>query len=401
MRILLAHNYYQRRGGEDAVFENEAKLLEDRGHTVIRHAASNNSIETIVDKASAFAKVTWNAGAARTIGDLVARTQPDILHVHNFFPLFSPSIYDAARKQGVAVVQTLHNYRLGCASGFLTRQGVPCELCIGRLPLPAIQNRCYRDSLVGSIAVAGMITAHKWRGTWQSHVDRFIALTDYAREKISAIGVPLDRISVKPNFVPDPGYHEHGERSGAVFVGRLAPEKGIQGLVSLWTDMPESLTIAGAGPLAEALKVAAAPNVTFLGHLGADDLMAAYRRARFIVLPSTGVESMPITLLEAWATGMPAIAFKHSAFAELIEDGVTGLLVPSGDFGALGSAIAWAFANPESVAAMGRAARAHYAQRFTPDANYEQLLNVYRAARETLTSPRVAPRSKADLAKQS
>lgn len=392
MRILLAHNYYQRRGGEDAVFENEAELLEQRGHTVIRYVANNKSIETFVDKALTFKRAFWNTDAARDLGAVMERERPDILHTHNFFPLLSPSIYDAARRGGVPVVQTLHNYRLGCASGFLTRDGETCELCIGKLPFNAVRHRCYRGSLPGSVAVAGMIAAHAMRGTWRTKVDRFIALTEFSRGKLIEIGVPDAKIMVKPNFVPDRGSAVGGVREGALFVGRVSSEKGILGLVEAWRADAAKLTIAGSGPLDEAVRSAAGPSVTCLGQLAADQLNVEYRRAQFVVLPSTAFESMPMTLLEAWSCSLPVIAFRHSAFAEMIEDGVTGLLAPACDFAALMDKIRWAKANPDAVAAMGRAGRRQYEARFTPDANYEQLMAVYRAAREaTNARSEVAP----------
>ncbi|MFM9938450.1 MAG: glycosyltransferase family 4 protein [Hyphomicrobiaceae bacterium] len=386
MRILLAHTYYQRRGGEDAVFENEAKLLEDKGHTVIPHVAHNDSIESLRDKAAAFTQVTWNRSAACAMHAVIERERPDVMHVHNFFPLMSPSIYDAARRLGVPVVQTLHNYRLGCAAGFLTRDGEPCHDCVGRLPVAAVRHRCYRGSLPGSIAVAGMIAAHQLKGTWKTRVDRFIALTSFARGKLIEIGLPAERIIVKPNFAPDGGYDPDAVREGALFVGRLSPEKGVLGLVQNWQGFEAPLAVAGTGPLEAQLQAMVGARVRMLGQLSSEQLAVQYQRARCLVLPSTAYESMPMTLIEGWSKGLPPIAFRHSAFAELIEDGVTGLLVPPGDFGALMQRLQWAFDNPQAMAAMGKAARAHYEKHFTPEANCEALLAVYRAAQDSATA---------------
>jgi glycosyltransferase involved in cell wall biosynthesis len=378
MRVLLAHNYYQKRGGEDAVFENEARLLADHGHEVALHVVNNASIVSLLEKSRAFVRTPWSLAAARAFRSRVEEVRPDIVHLHNIFPQLTPSVYGAAQGLGVPVVQTLHNFRIGCASGFLHRDGHVCQDCIGRrLPLQAIRHRCYRGSVAGSLATAGMIAVHQARGTWRTHVDRYIALTEFARAKHIEMGLPADRVTVKPNFVPDRGAGDETRRQGVLFVGRLAAEKGVAELVRAWAGAPVELRIAGTGPLEAVLRREAAGNVTFLGHLGPGALLEAYRSAALIVLPSTGYESMPMVLLEAWSTGLPAIAFRHSAFAEMIEDGVTGLLVASGDHMALRERIDSAIANPELVRAMGRAARTRYEQRYSAEVNYGMLVRVY------------------------
>lgn len=385
MRILLAHNYYQRRGGEDVAFENEVGLLEQHGHAVIRHTVENARIESLADKSRTFAGTIWNVPAAHEIGALIDRERPDVMHVHNFFPLLSPSVHAAARKRGVPVVQTLHNYRLGCAGGLLSRNGATCESCVGRLPLSAVLHRCYRGSLSGSLAVAGMITAHRMRGTWSRHVDRLIALTEFQRGKLIEMGAPASRLIVKPNFVPDQAIAPAADKKGVLFIGRLAEGKGALELVRAWTPADRPLDIAGTGPLESEIRRIAPPNVTIHGHLEPSVLVELRSRAHVLVMPSTSFEAMPLTLLEAWAASLPVIAFRHSAFAEIIQDGVDGVLVPPGDFGALIERTRSALADPVALAAMGRAVRCGYETRFTAAVNYEMLMDIYWGAVERST----------------
>lgn len=390
LRVLIAHNAYQLRGGEDAVVENEAALLRANGHDVALHMVSNDAIISFLDKARTVLEVGYSRAAAAGLTAAIGTHRPDVLHVHNVFPLLTPSIYDAARSAGVPIVQTVHNYRMACASGFLFRDGHVCQACLGRAPLPAIRHRCYRGSLAGSAAVAGMIAWHRARGTWSTRIDRYIALTGFARGKLEEMGVPADLIAVKPNFVADRGAPPSGEaeaaRAGALFVGRLAAEKGVLDLVAAWPGEGAPgeravLRVAGSGPQAAAVGAAAGPGVHLLGQRTMADLDTDYRRAAILVMPSIGFESMPMTLLEAWAAGLPVAAFRHSAFADIVEDGVTGLLAAPGDIAGLVARVTQALAQPDRLREMGRAGRRLFERRYTPQANYPQLMAVYAAAR--------------------
>jgi glycosyltransferase involved in cell wall biosynthesis len=288
------------------------------------------------------------------------------MHAHNLFPLFSPAIFSAARALGVPVVQTLHNYRLGCAAGVLSRDGVVCEQCVGRLPLPAVMHRCYRGSAAGSVVVAGMIATHR---------------TEFQRGKLIAMGAPADRLVVKPNFVADRPRSQPMPRVGAVFVGRLTASKGVDRLVEMWRGIDVPLTIAGTGPLEAQLRRTAPPHVRLLGHVDAERIRQEHDRAQLLIMPSLSYEGLALSVIEAWASGLPVLAFAHSMFVEHIMDGIDGLLAAPGDFAALGARLRWALANPNALEQIGRAGRRRYEERFTPEVNYRMLTDIYRDAR--------------------
>ena len=394
--ILIVHNRYRQAGGEDAVVEAESELLAGHGHRVDRLVVDNDAIP---DRPSAAQRVrlavqtVWASAAAAAVADRARAVRADVVHVHNFLPLLSPAIHGAARSTGAAVVQTLHNYRLICPAATLFRDGAPCEDCV-RLPvaLPAVVHACYRDSRAQTAAVTAMLAVHRARRTWHRDVDAFIALTDFGRDRFIAGGLPRRRLVVKPNFASDDG-DPHADESltrsqfangPVLFVGRLAPEKGIRTLIAAWprVDNGRQLRIVGGGPLVDDVRTAAAatPGITFVGPVSRDDVQAEMRSAAVMVFPSEWYEGMPLSLIEAFAAGLPVLASRLGAMESMIEDGRSGILVEPGDPSALAAGISRAVADPTRLAAMGRAARSTYLETYAPEPNYARLAAIYRSA---------------------
>lgn len=384
MKALLCHNHYQQPGGEDQVFADEARLLESRGHEVVRYTRHNDDVPEM--KPLDVAKRTfWNRRTYQELRNLIRRERPDVLHATNTFPLISPAAFDAARAEGVPVVQSLHNYRLLCPNVLLLRDGKICESCLGRsFAWPGILHGCYRQSRVQTAVVAAMVAAHRARKTWTTAVDRYIALSDFSRKKFIAGGLPAKKIAVKTNFVyPDPGVGG-GNGGYAVVVGRLSGEKGIETLLAAWKLLPRPLPlkIVGDGPLAEIVAAAARlqPEIEWLGRRPLDDVYRLIGDAKCLVLPSICYENCPKTLLEAYAKGTPVIASRLGAMEELVVDGLTGLHFDSGNPADLASKVSAFFADPGLASDMREAARREYLEKYTADANYEQLLDIYKQA---------------------
>src|SRR5712692_7087883 len=327
MKLLLVHNRYRQSGGEDTVFEFEASLLARRGHEVDRVLVSNDDIQSFSEKTRTALSLTWNKAGYALVAGAIERFRPDIVHVHNFFARLSPSVYDAAVEAGIPVVQTLHNFRITCANGLLLRNGAPCELCVTGSPYNAVRFRCYRNSRVGSIAVARMIAAHRRRGTWRKKVARFVALSEFARDRFVAAGLPAERITVKPNGTDDPGARPEGPTTAVLYVGRLSEEKGVRTLLEAARGASVPIRIVGDGPLRAELEATAPKTVAFLGHLSRDAVLAEMARALCLVVPSIWYENFPMTLVEACAVGLPAIVSRLGALPEIVEDGITGLHV--------------------------------------------------------------------------
>jgi glycosyltransferase involved in cell wall biosynthesis len=383
MKILLCHNYYQQPGGEDRVFADEARLLESRGHRVLRFTKHNRQIPKM-GRWNLARRTLWNRQTYAELRELIRARRPDVVHCTNIFPLISPAVYDAACAEGVPVVQSLHNYRLLCLNALFLRDGRVCEACLHRPACwPGVRRACYRGSRAASAVVAAMLAVHRMRKTWTRRVDRYIVLSEFARRKFAGAGLPADRMAVKPNFLdPDPGPGT-GRGGYVLFAGRLAPEKGIDTLLGAWSRLPERLPlrIVGDGPLAERVRAAAGhdPRIQWLGHRPRHVVQALMGKAACLVFPSVCYETFGRSIIEAFAAGTPVIASRLGAMQELVEDGSTGMCFEPGDADDLAAKILQVLLDPRRTARMRRAARREYQHKYTAETNYRQLMAVYQA----------------------
>lgn len=385
MKVLFVHNRYQQRGGEDAVVDAEAALLASRGVEVERLDADNDAIH------SAWAKIQVSiqqfSGAPeikQRLARLLARFQPDVVHVHNWFPTISASIFRQCKSANVPVVHTIHNYRLLCVGATLFRDGHVCEDCIGKtFRMPGVRHRCYRESALGSgVGTAGML-AHWAAGTWHQSVDRFVALTEFSRRKLIEGGLPEDKIVVKPNFVypePQPG---PGDGNYFLYAGRLTEEKGVRTLLECWKNGPDlsPLWIVGEGPLCEEVQCAAAtlPNVEWLGLKSSAEVSGLMERAKATVCPSLWYEGMPRVVIESLAVGTPVVASHIGGYPEMIADGDSGALFATGNSGALLDRLR-ELEKTKRFGQMRPKARRRFLAEYTGEKNFSLLLNIYQGA---------------------
>jgi glycosyltransferase involved in cell wall biosynthesis len=392
MKVLVLHSRYTERGGEDLAVESEEELLANRGHTVLHYRRGNAEIEqfTIVQKAVLPGTTIWSNKSLAEVRQLALSHQPDVAHFHNTFPLISPAAYSACRFAGIPVVQTLHNYRLLCPAATFFRDGEPCECCLGKgIPWPGVRYACYRGSRAATATVAAMLAFHHLVGTWREKVDLFIAVSDFARDKFIAGGLPAAKIVVKPNLVhPDPGADR--DVSGyALFVGRLSPEKGLGTLLAAWKQLGGKipLLIAGGGPTRPELEALvqqlSLDGIQFLGRLDRQAVFAAMKRARFLVVPSECYENFPVTVVEAYACGTPTIVAGHGALKEIVDDQRTGLLFVPGDAEDLARKAEWAWTHKREMEEIGRAGRAEFVAKYNADRNYRMLMDIYKRAIES------------------
>ena len=389
MKILVVHNSYQQRGGEDAVREAEVALLRGAGHEVVEFLRHNDEIRgySFGQKLGLACRTTWSRQSYRDLRDLLLWETPDLAHFHNTFPLISPSAYYACADAGVPVVQTLHNYRLLCPSANFLRDGRVCEECLGRsVPWPGVWHGCYRDSMAATASIAAMLAVHRSLHTWQVKVDLFIALTEFARQKYIAGGLPAERIVVKPNFLPSDPCPKLGLGDYALYVGRLSEEKGARVLLDAWSRLRAAipLLLVGDGPLANEIAEHIArrglTSISMLGRLANGEVLRLLHGARFLLVPSVCFEGFPMTILEAFACGVPVIAAGHGGAGEVVRDGVTGMHVPPGDSAALALKAEWAWQHSDLTGEMGRAARAEFEDKYTAAQSYRRLLKIYERA---------------------
>ena len=391
MKILSVHNSYQLPGGEDQVFAQEADLLLTHGHQVAFYQASNHQVDG-VNRLVLLGNTVWNRTAYDEIRKRIRHQRPDVVHVHNTFPMISPAVYDAARHERVPVVQTLHNYRLLCPAATLFRNGRVCEDCVGKtIPLPGVVHGCYRGSHLATAAAAAMMATQNVRQTWNHSVSAFIALTAFARNKFIEGGLPAAKIVIKPNYLQsDPGAGS-GRGNYALFVGRLTPEKGVGTLLAAWRSLGSLLPlhIAGDGPMAREVEQAARENdaITWLRWQPRADILQQMKDASVLILPSTWYEGFPMVLAEAFAVGLPVIASNLGSMASIIEHRRTGLHFAPGKVSDLVEKVCWFMAHSSEVSSMRSRARAEYETKYTAEVNYRQLMHIYQSLLQGAATP--------------
>lgn len=385
MRILVLHNRYRSgdTSGENRVVRDEAALLRAAGHEVTSWEPEPQ-VDSRAGQARAAADAVWSRSAVRRVRALVERHEIDVVHAHNLFPSLSPAVLRAARDAGAAVVVTLHNYRYLCLPGSLIRDGRACDICVGHVPWRGIVHRCYRDSLAGSATIATSLTLHRSLSSFDA-VDRFAAVSGFIRDTYQRVDFAPDRIVVKPNFAP-PVPAREGSGEGFVYIGRLAPEKGVDTLLEAWRgagDLAESLgtlTIVGGGPSEAELRATAPPGVRFVGDVPAEQVPGLIRAARAVMIPSRWEEAaVPRVALEAYASGVAVISSDRGALPEGVVNDETGIIVPADEPAAWRDAAA-AMIVDGTDERLGRGALALWRERYGPEAGLEALEALYLAA---------------------
>lgn len=384
MKVLMIHNKYQIPGGEGKTFERESGLLERFDHQVYRYVRESNEISKSISKLEVGVRVIWSQKDYLRVSQIIKEFNPDIIHVYNFFPLISPSVYYSAKKR-VPIIQTLQNYRFWCLNGYFIRDQLPCELCLNKpIALPGIAYKCYRDSLLESSAVAVMQSFHNILGTWRNRVDRYIVTTEFFRQKAIQGGLPSHKLSVKPNFVdPDPG-RETDKKDFVVFVGRLFPEKGIGMLLKAWMNYPDlpPIKLIGQGPMESDVRQVESQisNLEYLGQLSSPEVYEWMGKAKALVFPSQWYEGLPLTIVESFAKGTPVIASRLGAMESLILHQYNGLHFEAGNIEDMISQIRWMNQHPGEWLQMQRNGRQYFESQFTAEKNYHSLIEIYQKA---------------------
>lgn len=385
MKVLLIHNRYRTSApsGEDAAVQNEQRMLERRGVEVVRFDRCNDDIDdsTPFAKAVMAANTIWSQRSRNELRELVHQVRPDVAHVHNTFSMLSPSVYGACQSEGIPVVQTLHNFRFFCPSALFLRDGKPCEDCVERSLLQSVRHRCYRNSLAATATLAGMLALHRAIGTYSHQINRYIALTAFARSKIIKGGIAEGKIVVKPNFVPDSPAAGSGRGGYAVFVGRLLEGKGVQTLIQAWQQLPTArLKVVGDGALRPQLEAQARElglGVEFTGRLDRPSVLQAVADAQFLIIPSEWYEGFPMVIAESFACGTPVVASRIGSLQELVEEGATGTQFTPGDPSDLARAVRRLLDDADGLRQMRVGARRYYETHLTEEQNFTQLMSVY------------------------
>ena len=404
MRILQVHNKYRPGwGGEETVVELEAQLLRDNGNEVeivslwTGELQDANALKLI----SAGLGTVWSFRGHRLVREAIERFRPDLVHVHNIFPLFSPSIYWAANAAGIPVVQTLHNYRLACANALLLRDDRPCEACVGRFPWAALLYRCHSSSFFRTLAVTLMNVIHRWVGTYRNKIQAYIALTEFSKDILIRAGLPSEKIFVKPNFTPDPGTLVALRSRRVVFAGAINRAKGVHLLLEAWSQLALpgfKLVLLGEGPDRSTLqsRFAADPSIEWLGSQPRDTVLEYIATSQWLALPSLASENFAMSVLGVFLVGTPVIVPGHGALGTIVSNGRDGLHFSPGNVVSLSDTLHSALSSsPSQWTEWSAAARSRYLRNMTATSNYQQLIGIYYGAMKSFPrslSPRLEKR---------
>lgn len=392
MRILQVHNRYKTPGGEWTVLNQEHGLLKGK-HEVDQFIIKNSDhLDSISDKVKLIFKTHYNHQSKLLIKEQLQKRKYDVMHVHNFFPLLTPSIFEAARELGVPSVMTLHNYRLIHPNGLMYHKGKIDQRSIKGSAYYCVWDGVYRNSKLQTAVVAHMIEYHRKKGTWNHYPSAFIALSKFSKNKFAEGGLPADRIFIKPNFLKDPCKEDDDleisteKLNRFLFLGRISHEKGIEDLIRCWMErsIPAELWIAGDGPLKKKLqkKTKGEKSIKWLGQCDKKDILKLLSNSKALLFPTKWYEGMPLIILEAMSMGCPVISSDIGNPKNMIDHKINGLLFEPGKMAELYKNISWIIRNPKNSRKLGDNARKKYEELYTPEKNYNTLLYIYEKAIE-------------------
>lgn len=405
MKIAFANKYWFLKGGAERYALDLRDLLVKHGHEVVPFAMKDDrSLPTAWKRHFVSAVATEKVGfgwqglrtagrmlysfeAKRKFGALLDATGTELVHVHNIYHQISPSILPEAKKRGIPVVMTAHDYKLVAPNYSLYHDGAICERTKPAKFWEAYRHRCIKGSAAASALDALEMSLHRRLGLWKDNVDRIIAPSRFVQALLEEYGVDKKKIVHVPHFIDTSAWTPAEGGEYALFVGRLSEEKGVDTLIRAAAkrkDVP--VRIVGTGPDESRLKTLAkeldATNVTFVGFKSGDDLRKEYAGARFVVVPSVWYEVFGLIVLEAYAAGKPVLASQIGGLAELVKDGETGIQASAGDVDDWASKLGALWTAPADCIEMGRLARALVQQEFTPDLHYERIIAVYKSVKK-------------------
>lgn len=388
MKILLVHNFLRPPSGENIVFENEKRLLSERGNEVTTYERYNTEVDSYstLQKASLVYNIFWSKRSCRDIKNIIIRNEPEIVHFHNTFPLISQAAYRTCYDMGIPVVHTLHHFRMLCPGALLFRENRICEDCIHGTLFNGAIHGCYKGSIPQTCLIALMISFHRAILT-SSKVTAYIALNEFCKSIFVGAGIPESQILVKPNFLFDLGQPSYSHSGYALYLGRISKEKGVATLLKAWTELRDvPLKIVGEGESREELesytKAHLGQAVEFLGYQPPHLCAELIRSARFLLVPSEWYETFSLVVREAFQGGKPVIASRLGVLKEAVDDGRTGLTFEPGNANDLAAKARWMVEHDEVAMEMGKNARKEFDEKYTADKNYEILMGIYKRAIE-------------------
>lgn len=390
MKILVVHNFHRKgsASGDDQVFKSETELLEKKGNEVIRYTVQNDKFDNsnIIGKMKATLGMFWSFENYNNVNEIIKKNRPDLMHIHTFFPLISPSVLYAAKRNKCKVIATLHDTRFVCPCATSLRNGKLCNLCADGKYLRMFRHGCFKGSRIQSLIVAFIFKYHRIRRSFYKQIDKYICLNDEQMQLLIDAGFPKEKLVKKYNFVEDSimnvetiKWKNLPERY-VVFYGRIGEEKGIHILMDIWNriqDIP--LVIMGGGPMEqELIKWAdSKSNIYYLGYVQHDRCLSIVKGAEFVVFPSIWYEGCSMVEIEAESLGKGLVVTDLGFSSEAVKNGINGYKIPVGDIKGFLECIKMLWNDQGKCRYIGKNARIDYENKYLPEDNYKQLMSLY------------------------
>lgn len=344
MRIIMVNNYGYVTGGADLHCIEITQALRERGHEVQWLATSspdnleqdgafihrtvgadNRDEMSIRQGLGIAAKAMWNSEASRAMKRLVKDFEPDLVHVHKAYVQLSVAPVVIASRMDVPVVQTLHDYEFISASN-----------------VDSTGARLDREESQFSYRALNSATYLTRRYVHKPRVRKWIAVSRKVAEFYETVGGI--HCEVIPNFGGDPDLEKlsFSDRSGVVFLGRLAEEKGVKYVIEVAERCPEvPFFIAGDGPLRSMVCEADSRlgNLTYKGFANRAEALDLMSRSIACLIPSVWHEPGPLSCLEAMASGTPVVCFPVGGLSEYVSDANGGIVCRIKDTEQLASSV--------------------------------------------------------------
>ncbi len=397
MRILGVHAIGEMRGGADGVYLYGNRLLHQRGHAVAwLHSGPSPIAEALGTpifrlpapvgsnplqrQAGIVAGLLYSRQAVRLARQAVETFRPDVVHIHNIRGVLSPAILPVFHRHGIPVVQTLHDYSLICPVNSFLSHGQVCEACKGKRYYQCGLKNCAKSGHLASVILGLSAYVADYGYGYDSLIRHYIAPGEFLRRKMIEFGYDPVKITTLNNafFSSERGQpKEEAARTGLLFAGRLAHEKGVDLLIQAAPHLSVPVWIAGDGPARAELEALAhevgAAREMFLGFQQPAAMHERFARAHALVFPSRWYENGPLVILEAYAHGTPVIGADIGAIPEFIEEGKTGYLFEANNPDSLRQVLQRALADPAGLRRMGEYARRLVQERYSPERYVEKL----------------------------
>lgn len=382
MRLLLVHNFSRDFNGEDAFFNSLADLLRKKNEIVSIYTKNNNSINRRVSTYLSLAKnISYSSDTYRDIARLVKYAKPDIAHIHNIYPLISPSVYYALNDNSVPMVQTIHNYRLLCPGIYLYKKGMVCTQCIGKkFKHYSVLNGCYRRNILSSLIFSYVLYANMDKAAYDK-ISRIVFPTRFCADlHKDHLKIPKNKIDIVPYFV-NKQIMERVQPKGKYFLyaGRLSEEKGILQLLDIFQSLPQiRLIVIGKGPLQSmARKFSKYKNILFENFSDQERVYAYMKGAIATVIPSLWYEVLPMVMLESFAQGTPVIVPDYGIFRETVHDGKIGFKYKQFARGDLRNLIIHVYRKRSQLSPIRKNIIDEYRMKYSPELFYQSMKQVY------------------------